>query len=651
MAKKMKNAIPAGGLQQNSIQDMPDDVQKTTRGGISILSFRVQAIILAVIGFVFYCNTFQNEAAFDDLMAIVDNEYVQQGFAGIPAILTTDAYQSYLEHKGSGNQLAGGRYRPLSLISFAIEQQCMGIGSDENDNAKENRAVREMHERHVVNVALYILSIIVLLYFLRHIVFPRDPLLAFISVLLFAIHPVHTEVVANVKSRDEILSLLFILLTFINAFRYYDGRKMRDLVLGLLFFFLALLSKEYAATLIFLLPVSFYVFRSLDVRKSLMATLPYLVPFAIYLLMRFNAVSAAVAGADQNVLNNPYLYATPVQKIATEIMVLLDYLWLLIFPNVLAADYTYNQIPYVTFSNPAVLLSIAIYIYAAVVMFLLIKKREALGFAIAFYLINLALVSNIFFNIGAPRGDRLIYHSSLGFCMVIASLLYYGYKQIKQRSVANMGLAGVLVIIIVLCGVKTIARNNDWENNESLFLTDVKKVPNSALVNNNAAASCMSFAKKNKADVPVRNEWLQKAIGYFDKALIIYPGYTFARLNRGLCYFNLGKPDRALQDWDSVRRYTPNEQNLSKYLTAAGKYFYGQGRNYESKGNIDSAIIAYKKCVDATPEIPEAWYSLGVSYVTEGKQAEAKDALKVAMQLAPNSPEVKQAWRQVNVVK
>ena len=89
-------------------------------------NFRLQCVLIALLGFVLYANTLNHEYAFDDMMAIVDNDYVQQGASGIPRIMTSDAYQSYLESRGGGNQLAGGRYRPLSLVTFAIEQQLLG---------------------------------------------------------------------------------------------------------------------------------------------------------------------------------------------------------------------------------------------------------------------------------------------------------------------------------------------------------------------------------------------------------------------------------------------------------------------------------------------------------------------------------------------
>ncbi|MCD6012990.1 MAG: bacteriophage receptor, outer rane subunit [Flavipsychrobacter sp.] len=604
----------------------------------SLQHFRVQVFVLILIGFIFYVNTFSHEAAFDDRMAITANEYVQHGVAGIPDILTKDAFESYLEKKNGSNQLAGGRYRPLSLISFAIEQQMMGIPSDnESANEKEVRIAAEMHSRHVVNVLLYIISLIALLYLLRNIVLADFPMAAFIATLIFAIHPVHTEVVANVKSRDEILSVLFITLTFVKAYRYKETKRMRDILLACLCFFLALLSKEYAVTLIALLPLFFYLFKNEPLGFSIKTTLPYLIPFGLYLLFRFNAVTGPAEGAESNIMNNPYLYATIEQKFATQILVLLEYLKLLVFPNVLAADYSYAQIPYTDFSNPAVYLSMAVYAALIVAMVALLQKRNVLGFAIAIYLFNLLLVSNLFFNIGAPMGERLIYHSSVGFAIAAGYLLYKGFGQLNIARISKTGLAGFMILLIAVSAFKTIERNEDWKNDRTLFLADVVKVPNSALVNNNAAAACMIYAKANAASVQVRNDWFQKAIKYFDKAIAINPKHMLSYVNRGLCYYNMGKPEKALQDWDTVRKHEPDHENIRKYLHIAGQYFYAKGMKYRETSKNDSAIYAFNKSIEAVSEAPEVWYALAAAYYSMGNRDEAKKALQPILILDPNN--------------
>jgi protein O-mannosyl-transferase len=609
---------------------------------LSLLSFRVQAIILAITGFLFYCNTFSHEYAFDDVMAIVDNEYVQQGVSGIPAILTSDAYQSYLERKNGSNQLAGGRYRPLSLITFAVEQQFLGVAGDLTGKDKDAKQASDMHERHVMNVLLYMLSAVLLLYFLRKVVFPGNAIIPFGAALLFIIHPVHTEVVANVKSRDEILSVLFILLTFIKAFGYRESKKRSDLILAMVFFFLALLSKEYAVMLVVLLPLSFYIFSGDSMKKSFSGLLPYLIPLGLYAMMRLSSVTAPDEAAQNNVMNNPYLFADAGQKIASKLVVLLDYIRLLFLPNVLVCDYSYNQIPYSTFSNPLAWVSLVLYIALIALCVSLVRKRHPLGFALSIYLLFLLLVSNFIVDIGAPMGERLIYHSSIGFAIVVAWLLYEALKK-AGTAASRTGMAVVLVLLTVVCGMKTIARNRDWKNEETLFLNDIKISPNSVLVNNNAAASYMFMAKAAQ-DVATRNMWFDTAIKYFDHTIAIYPNYYLAHLNRGLCYYNEGKPSLALPDWDSVRKYSPNQANLQRYLSIAGQYFLAMGMQYGKTGKTDSAIFSFRKSVEATPQSPDGWYNLAVSLYSAGNVLEAKQAISKAVELAPNYAAAQQLY-------
>ena len=189
-------------------------------------TFAFQALAVAALAVALYANTFGHGYAFDDGIVIRENAHVQQGFAGIGNILTRDAFDSYFRAmRVDANQLPAGRYRPLSIVTFAVEQQLFG------DNAPL---------RHAVNVLLYAATAVLLLWLLRaHLL--RDSAWALLATILFVVHPVHTEVVANIKGRDEILSFLFFVLTLAFALRYDEKRRLSDLLLGLCAYFLALL--------------------------------------------------------------------------------------------------------------------------------------------------------------------------------------------------------------------------------------------------------------------------------------------------------------------------------------------------------------------------------------------------------------------------
>ncbi len=301
-------------------------------------------IILAIIGIGFYYNTIDNEFALDDGIIIHQNEFVMKGAKGTKDILTHDAYYSFYRQMNAEDQLAGGRYRPLSVVSFAIEQsfirtyptglfeaykdinrngvidknefnkfvdrnknnnmeldECIEcwdtnengkmdapedkngngkLDADEDVNAngildlegpedingdglvnKTDCHVEGVALRHFNNMLFYVLSILVLFGFLKDYLFKNNWDLAFLATLLFAIHPLHTEVVANMKSRAEIFSSLFIILTFIYTFKSLEIKKTKYFILAGFMYFLALLSKEYAFTLVIIIPLMIAIFR------------------------------------------------------------------------------------------------------------------------------------------------------------------------------------------------------------------------------------------------------------------------------------------------------------------------------------------------------------------------------------------------------
>ena len=620
--------------------------------------FKWQVIVLVVIGFVLYCNTFRHSYAFDDMIVIVQNEYVQEGLSGIPKILGGDAFESFTRlHNQEENQLNGGRYRPLSIVTFAIEQQFLGVNAfDQNKQdtrtfeERRQKLENDMHFRHVINVLLYIGSIIVLLFFLSNIVFPQSPMAAFFAALIFMVHPIHTEVVANVKSRDEILSFLFICLTFISAFRYRETHKIKQLILAMLSYLLALLSKEYGVLMIILLPLAFYMFNSYSLKKSLSASVVYIIPLVVYLAMRFSAVKPAGTSLDEDIMNYPYVLATGAEKLASELAVLMNYLKLLIFPHPLSSDYSYNQIPYSDFSSIKVWLSILVHSAMVCSMYFLVQKRHILGFAIAFYLAFLALVCNIFVNIGAPMGERLIYLSSLGFAIAVAFLLSWSYERIKPAMAGNVVIGGLLVVIVGLSGFKTIERNKDWESNKTLFLKDVQTVPNSVIVNANAGMGYLAMAGVRDIDSLKKVDYLVKAKNYFSKAILINPHFVVAYVNRCVCDAKLGDMDEALADCDSVRKYYPVHPSLPVIAKPVSDYFLTQGIKYNDSNMLAESIISFRKATEALPAEPDIWYDLAFSYCKNGQTKEGRDALNHALQLKPGHVPSLQLLQQLNTL-
>src|SRR4030095_9655503 len=196
----------------------------------------VIALLLSVFGFLLYANTLGHGFVMDDNLALSVNPNVIRGIAGIGDIFT----QPYRE------QCFGGcLYRPFTLAMFAIEWAI---------------APKSPFIGHLMNAIWYAATAGVLFLTLHQLVPNRNILLPLIASILFTAHPIHTEVVANIKSRDEILSLFFVLLSIFQFARWYEKRNRTSLIAAGLAFLAALLSKEGAITAIAVFPLIGWIF-------------------------------------------------------------------------------------------------------------------------------------------------------------------------------------------------------------------------------------------------------------------------------------------------------------------------------------------------------------------------------------------------------
>lgn len=181
--------------------------------------------LIALTSMAVYWNTLGHDFTWDDQLVISQNKVTQQGFKGLTTIWTSP---SYIQQRPI--------YRPVSQSVQAI---VWGI-SPNNPS---------LH--HYVNVAFYTLCCLVFFYFLTVYFSHFNKWTLFIITLIFTILPVHSEVVANSKSLDEILSLLFVLLALIALKKY----SLKNILLGGLMFALAVLSKISA---IVVFPIFFF---------------------------------------------------------------------------------------------------------------------------------------------------------------------------------------------------------------------------------------------------------------------------------------------------------------------------------------------------------------------------------------------------------
>jgi len=218
---------------------------------------KLHYLVIAAFGFLLYANTIGHNYTQDDAIVIYDNMYTQQGFEGIPGLLQKDTFFGFFKTEGKAKLVSGGRYRPLTPIMFAVGWEFFG----------KNPMIG-----HLMNILWYIVLGLVLYRFLNVLVVNEKPnqtnvMLVLLSCLIFMAHPVHTEVVANIKGRDEIMALLGSLLAAYLVFKEPKKNKALSSILIGLVFFLALMSKENAITFLAVVPLGLYLFRNDSIGK------------------------------------------------------------------------------------------------------------------------------------------------------------------------------------------------------------------------------------------------------------------------------------------------------------------------------------------------------------------------------------------------
>ena len=621
-------------------------------------TFRHRLIALLVLTFILFSNSIWNESALDDEIVLNKNQYVQNGIQGIGGILTHDAYSSYYDSMQANDQLSGGRYRPLSIVTFAIEESLFGYTEGSSITFSENGTtysgilsrslfdekevivtqvngvkilkrvnVKQIdgyatlyHLRHFVNVLFYLVTIGLLFYLLHFVLLPSYKDIAFLTILLFAIHPIHTEVVANVKSRDEILSLLFIGLTFIYAFKWRKNNKRNTLLLTCACYFLALLSKEWGIVLVALLPIAFVVFRKETFYQALKTSVPFFSVALLYILVRLSIVGMGSEQQQMDLLNNPYLNATAIEKFTTKTTVLLKYLQLQIFPYPLSSDYSFKTIAYRSLQSWDFWVSLLVHLGLVYVLLKLFLKKHILAFAIAFYLGPLFLVSNYIFDIGATMGERLVFHSSFGFCFLVAYLILKYSPKLGPLKRQKQLLFPLLILLIGLASFTTINRNSDWKNNTTLFIQDVQTVPNSILANGNAGKAYLELAEKENKGDNKQIDYLNKAEKYLNKAIQLDPKYYSAYLNLGYMWYMRNNLEKAALNWDAAASLFSRENHplfWEKYDKSLAVAYYNRGlmaaqkKMYlEARKNLEMAVKYDPNNVQYLEDLGGACYTL-----------------------------------------
>ena len=541
---------------------------------------------LCVVSVLVYSNTLRNDYALDDIHIIKENALIKRGIAAIPEIFTS----SY--HAGAVNDF----YRPLSIASFAIEKSIWGF--------------KPAYD-HLINVLLFAICVALLFRFFDKLFEHKKTTVAFLASLLFALHPIHTEVVANIKSRDELFCFLFAFLSMNLFLDYYELNKKRYLVLGVLTFFLSLISKETSVTIVGVVALVFLFYRRVN-RRGVFITAAAVMSVVIFLFIRFSVLKAhhadhyAEINFQDNFLSGPQIGLG--SRLATAFYILGYYVRLLLVPYPLVCDYSYHAIPLFHFSDPLVLIAAGVYAFLIITgLYRLFKNgRDPYAFAILFFLITISLFSNTFFLISGAMAERFVFFSSAGFCLLLSLLIEKWFINDGERplTINNKTAFLVLAPVFIIFAILTMKRNSDWYDSITLLSADVMKSPESSLLLSNLGAELAITVAHKENEPEQRKQIFYKAIGYLDRAVAVYPDNMNAHAQLGRAYFYLGEFDSAeVHDKYALRLAPDNVLALNSY---AGLFY--------AKGNYQGAISLCKKIIAIDPDNAEACCNMGLCY-------------------------------------
>lgn len=613
---------------------------------------RTAVAIVFLFPLVLYLNTMWNGYALDDSLVITENDFVQQGWSGMRNIFSNDSFVGFFKEKKELVQ--GGRYRPLSLATFAAE---VAVGLN-------NPAFS-----HLVNAILFAFLCAILYYTLLQLMqFFRiknsKTLFVFIATLIFAAHPIHTEVVANIKGRDELLAALFLLFSLHEFLRYLDKGKVFMLLSSAVLFFLGLLSKENAITLI---PICGFLIILAGKNKFIKGGTALgilIVPAITYLWIRARYAGGISFEEGTELMNNPFLHSASNEKLPTILLTLVWYLKLLILPHPLTFDYYPYHVSLVSWDHPLVWVSLLLYLLIVLAVLYYFKRIPILSFFLAFFLITLLPLSNLFINVGTFMNERFLFLPSIAFSFILAYAIIRFAEQQNQNPVIEKTIWILFAALLLLASGKTISRNRLWKDNFTLFLHDVKTSSVSAKGNCMAGGVLYEEALKTKSEA-LRAEYLDQSVEYLLKSIQIYPDYIDALLLLGnayhvrdkscvesiriyqkifalsprynLAFENLDKilatcsdPQIRIKGYKSVLQYRPMDYNAN-YQT--GNLY---GKNLQ---NIDSALVYLFRAIEIRPESELANRDLGVAYAMGGQYELSAQYFEKALEINPEDPD------------
>ena len=548
-------------------------LEKTETASFHV-SERLRVATLFATSILVYANTLVNNFALDDFLYIFQN----------PAV-TSPSLKLFFSATKDFNV-----FRPVTFISLAFN---WAIGG------------QYAWGYHLVNLLLHAAVTFLLYLLLKNLLetLAYGATAAWVTALLFAIHPVHTEAVAGVVNRSELLAAVFLISAWL--------LHLRDRPFpSLLCFVLAMMAKESAVVFVPLVILGDYVrgrWKSVTRYASVAAV------GLIYLAVLWKAQGGRFGEHGINGLDNPLAHLSPFLRISNALRVAWKYIALQIYPASLSADYSYNAITlYSDWKHllPAATASVFVLLLCIWAVW---TRRKLWAFAAGVYLAAFSITANILIPTGTIMGERLIYLPSAGFCLLLA-LLWIELEKRYRRAAWY-----ALVAVSVLLSARTIVRNRDWRDNFTLFFSAARTVPGSAKAHSGLGGEYLG-----------RGE-LQEARKELQTSLAIYPDSADALDTLALVEAELGHNQKALDLFQASLPLATRQDSTYDRVAA------NLAEQLIKMRKIDEALKLLDLQIAASPAYSRNWSIRAAVWALRGDWSSARADVQTALRLDPSN--------------
>ncbi|MBI5453424.1 MAG: tetratricopeptide repeat protein [Deltaproteobacteria bacterium] len=558
----------------------------------------VHLFAILVVTIAIYSNSVNGAFVADDVSFVKENIAIRS-LANIP-----DFFLSPKSLAAGDSEWGTIIYRPLRTASFAIDYALFGL---------------RPFGYHVVNLILHMAST-VSLYFIVLGLFNIAGV-AFLSALLFAVHPVHIEAVSWIASRADLIGMVLFNLSFLSYMRYKEVRSKTWLAASLALSFLAYVGKE---TMVFLPGlIIFYDYATRNrrpisdtVKANIGSWVLFAIVCAVYMVIR-----ASITGRMST--NQGWWGGTAYSNFLMMAEATAAYIRLMVLPY----GFTFHYIidPVYSIFAPKVVVSLVVILASIVLIIYSHFRNRLVFFSLVWFYLGLVPIANIIPISFSMMAERYIYVPSAGPIIAAGYGLYRLYRYAAERSPGLQRLAaGAIIVLVLIFSVQVVIRNDDYKDEFAFYSSAVAVSPDSPPSN------------KGLADQFYNRKEYPKAIDYYEKAIALDPGYVEALLGEAVAYRETGELGKALA---AAKKAALVEEKVASLKPKNPLIKFNLGNIYKEMGDLEAARAAWEAAVELNPEYSEALNHLGIYWQLKGDNAKALSMFERSLKANPYNAE------------